>query len=113
MIRKIEYIINFTIGFIITLLFISIPFDINDFINDKETYSKVYHLNISEPFWYMDYFDRHIYLIFITIVFYLISYKRYINKENKFVIINRIYVTILIGLVSWFYYEWYLIGFDH
>lgn len=110
----IEFIITLLTSVILLLILIAIPFDVYEFIHNKETYAAVYHLDMKQQGWELEYMKRLI-LPSLTASLGLSVILLRFRKSNNDVIrgVNYFAITTLIAIAIVGYISWWQSGFDH
>ena len=103
--KKAEFILTTIIGTILLWVTVFVTIDIFDFLDDKETYSKVHHLDMNQKGFEWDYLQRNILLISIGLLGLIVIGLRFTKPNNNgikkinFGLIGLILLTATIKLV--------------
>lgn len=113
-IQTTELVITGIALFIMMLMLIIMPIDIVSFYGDKETYAKVYNLDMGKENWEWEYLKGWFYLGVLIVVGLTVISLRLIKSNDK--VIEKVNWTFLVLLFGWIiigFYNWMNSGFDH
>ena len=110
----VEFVLSLLTLVILSLILISIPFDIYEFIHNKETYASVYHLDMKQQNWELEYIKRWILPFLVTSFGIVVILLRFKKPDNNIIRgINYFTVALLISIAIVGYVSWWQSGFDH
>jgi hypothetical protein len=111
---KLETLLTGIAAFLLLALLVTMPIDIVDFYDDKQTYAMVYHLDMNEKNWEWEYLSGWAYMGVLIIVGLTIVALRLIKKNNKTIRkLNWIFLILFFGSMIFGFYDWMRTGFDH
>ena len=111
---KIEIALTSIVICMLLMLLVVIPFDIANFYDDKDTYSKVYHLDTNDKNWEWEYLSGWLYLGGLAIIGLTIASLRLIKRDNQIIKkLNWTFILLFFGTMILRFYTWMKSGYDH
>ena len=110
----VEFVLTVLVFICLVLILILIPADIYQFFHDKETYARVYHLDMSQDNWELEYVRRGVLPMLISVSGIIIVVLRFKKPDNNIIRrVNYFMIGLLISITVINFISWWQSGFDH